>query len=240
MKKKAIGILLALVLVVSLAATASADSFEGSKGWTVTFTPQGKIVCNFTTADIQDEVLTLQPGDDITFTIVVGNLYKDSVDWYMLNTIVQSLEDGTIAENGAYSYVLTYQTSTGTVREIYNSEQVGGDISASGSVPEGLHQVNDALKEYFYLETQKPGTAGQVTLKVTLEGETQDNGYQDTLADLTMKFAAEITPTHIIIKTGDETNMLPYYIGMAVSGAVLLFLAIDGVKRRKRSGGAKA
>ena len=29
------------------------------------------------------------------------------------------------------------------------------------------------------------------------------------------------------VKTGDENNLLPYYIGMVVAGLIFLFLALD-------------
>ena len=75
-----------------------------------------------------------------------------------------------------------------------------------------------------------------------LDGETQGNDYQDTLADLAMNFAVELKEAapepgapRIIVKTGDDRNLLPYYVAMAVSGVLLLILAIDNVRRRARA-----
>ena len=43
-----------------------------------------------------------------------------------------------------------------------------------------------------------------------------------------------------MVKTGDETNNMPYYLGMTGSGVIVLLLAIDGVVRRKKKGGSQA
>ena len=234
MKRKFFAALLVLVMMLCLTATAFAEHLTGANGWTVTFTSEGKIASNFSSGSIQDAVSALQPGDDITLTVTLANEYKDSVDWYMMNTILKALEDGTAAAGGAYAYVLTYTGTSGT-NELYNSDRVGGELGGS-TAPEGLHEVNDALKDYFYLETMNKGGTGTVTLKVTLDGDTLNNGYQGTLADLRMRFAAEITPTRTVVVTGDSTNFKPYYIGMSVAGLLALVLAVDGMVQRKKAG----
>ena len=217
MKKRLFSVILLLALIASLSAPVFADHLTGDPSWTVTFTTAAKIESSFKTSEIQDAVSTLQPGDDITVTITLRNKYKESVDWYMMNSIIKSM------------------------RELYNSEKVGGQLAADDTTtPEGLHEVNDALKDYFYLEAMPTNGTGVVTLTVALEGETQGNRYQDTLADLRMRFAAEITPTRTVVKTGDETNNMPYYLGMTGSGVIVLLLAIDGVVRRKKKGGNQA
>ena len=75
-----------------------------------------------------------------------------------------------------------------------------------------------------------------MTLNVALEGETQGNSYQKTIADLTMRFAAEITPTRTVVRTGDETNVNTNYIVMGVAGLLALALAVDGMVQRKKAG----
>ena len=37
----------------------------------------------------------------------------------------------------------------------------------------------------------------------------------------------------VSLKVGDDTNRMPYYVAMGVSGAALLALAIVGTRRRK-------
>lgn len=234
MNKRIWAFLLALILTVSLQTAVFAEHQDGGSDWSVTFTSDGKINNNL--PPISEAISGLQPGDDVTFTIKMINNHKEKVDWYMLNAILQSLEDETVASGGAYTYVLSYQTSAGLDRELYNSETVGGDNPVDPSV-EGLHGVDSELKNYFYLESMPSGGTGVITLNVALEGETQGNRYWDTQAKLRMRFAAELTQTKTIVKTGDETNTLPYVIGMGVSGILILLLAIDGVKRRKKTGG---
>lgn len=234
MKKKVFALLLVLMLALSFSATAFADHFDGAAGWTVTFTSDAKMASNFSSGSVQDAISALQPGDDITLTITLANEYKDSVDWYMMNTIIKSLEDSASASGGAYTYVLNYKGSDGDT-ELYNSNKVGGNLDGK-SAPEGLHEVDSSLKDYFYLETMASGKTGIVTLNVALEGETQGNSYQKTIADLTMRFAAEITPTRTVVRTGDETNVNTNYIVMGVAGLLALALAVDGMVQRKKAG----
>ena len=65
-------------------------------------------------------------------------------------------------------------------------------MSAAG---EGLKEATSSLKEYFYLDTLSRNQSGVITLEVALDGETQGNDYQDTLADLQMEFAVELRDT---------------------------------------------
>lgn len=226
---------LACALALASPAPALADHMAGDDGWTVTYTASGTIESSYSGTEVQDSVGTLQPGDDITLTITLANASASDVDWYMWNTILKSLEDGTSAAGGAYTYVLTYRTSSGETKDLYDSDRVGGDSAPEGT-PEGLHGVDDALKDYFFLETMPAGTSGVVTLVVALDGESQGNGYQKALADLQMRFAAEAAGSGVVA-TGDERELRSYYIAMIAAGAVFLALAVFGLAARRRKGG---
>ena len=83
------------------------------------------------------------------------------------------------------------------------------------------------------------GKSGVVSLYVALDGESQDNSYQDSAAELQMRFAVEVVETSVVV-TGDESSsasLSPVYIGMGVSGLVILFLGIDGAVRSLRKRG---
>lgn len=237
MKKKVFAFIVVLSLILALPLAVSADHLSGSSGWTVEFTKDEKLVSNFSSNSLADEARGLQPGDDITFTITLKNSSGKTADWYVLNEIVNSLEDTQKkAAGGAYSYLLTYAPSAGTPVTIFDSNKVGGELNENE--PEGLHGVDTALKNYIALETMRTGKSGVVTLKVSLDGETQGNSYQDSIADLRLRFAVEVTPTGKIIKTGDESIKLsPFYIGMAVTGVLFMALAVDGFLQRKRQRG---
>ena len=236
MKKKVFAFIVVLSLILSLPLAVYADHLSGGSGWTVEFTKDEKLESNFSSSSLADAARGLQPGDDLTVTIRLINSSGKTADWYMLNEIIRSLEDTqTNAAGGAYAYQLTYAPSVGQLVTLYDSETVGGELN--GSEPEGLNEVDSALKNYMALETMRSGNSGTVTLKVSLDGETQGNSYQDSLADLRMRFAVELTPIGKIIKTGDESmNVSPFYIGMAVSGLLFLVLAVDGLRQRKKQG----
>ena len=236
MKKKVFAFIVVLSLILSLPLAVYADHLYGGSDWTVEFTKDEKLESNFSSSSIADAARGLQPGDDLTVTIRLINSSGKTADWYMLNEIIRSLEDTQAnAAGGAYAYQLTYAPSVGALVTLYDSETVGGELN--GSEPEGLNEVDSALKNYMALETMRSGNSGTVTLKVSLDGETQGNSYQDSLADLRMRFAVELTPIGKIIKTGDESmNVSPFYIGMAVSGLLFLVLAVDGLRQRKKQG----
>ena len=238
MKRKFAAFLLILCLMLALPMAASAEEWNGASDWVVTFTTANRIVSNFGETAIDDTLRNLQPGDQANFKITVLNSSGKTIDWYMQNSVIKSLEDSSAASGGAYSYILTYTTSAGTGRELYNSDTVGGEDSPAGA---GLNEINRTeLKDWIFLEQMATGRSGVVNLTVKLEGESQGNNYQDTMADLRMKFAAEIVPTRTIVKTGDEgTELKPIYIGMAAAGVLVLVLAIEGAVQNKKKRGQK-
>lgn len=249
MNKKILSVICLLCLLCSMAATAFANSYTSTVG-TVWFNSDGKSMGNdfqknLTDKNVEtalkDRMRQMQPGDDVTFVINLRNDYSKATNWYMTSKIVDSLEEGT-AENGAYSYYLRYVNNTNSSRnrDIFRSDTVGG-LNTSG-----LMEINDAMKgdytkngeKYFYLDNLSRGQGGQVLLTVSLDGETQGNDYQDRLADLKMNFAVQIadqgTPPSSgnAPKTGDENNLLPYYIAMIISGLLFLYFALDSYTDR--------
>ncbi|MCI8800373.1 hypothetical protein [Acetatifactor muris] len=251
MKKKCMGLLLACGLFLFTGAEARADDLLGQAGWKVTFTADSRMDSNFGQKSIDEAISGMQPGDNITFTLELGNQNGKMTDWYLTNEVVRSLEDtseNSTTGGGAYTYYLAY---TGANRSVvlFDSDTVGGDGS------EGLRDATDALKEdYVYLDTLYPGQGGSITLRVALDGETQGNAYQDTLADLRMQFAVEVRPEPVtvteegppatpqpgspgrtgLVRTGDDTNLIPYVIAMGVSGLLFLLLAVYGVKQNRK------
>ena len=238
MKRKFAAFLLILCLMLALPTAASAETLNGASDWVVTFTTANRIVSNFGETAIDDTLRNMQPGDTANFKITVLNSGGKTIDGYMQNSVIKSLEDSSAASGGAYSYILTYTPSAGTGRELYNSNTVGGENSPAGA---GLNEINRTeLKDWIFLEQMATGRSGVVNLQVKLEGESQGNSYQDTMADLRMKFAAEIVPTRTIVKTGDEgTELKPIYIGMAAAGVLVLGLAIEGAVQNKKKRGQK-
>lgn len=249
MKKKIICLILAIMVLFGLSTQTYANHLTGKQDWLVTFTPGEKMEANWdkgkVNTEFSDEVRQLQPGDDITFTVKLTNQHPQTTDWYMTNKVLKTLEETkAIAKGGAYSYLLTY-SGPGGEKELYNSETVGGDNS------QGMLEATSALEDYFYLDTLANGDMGEVNLVVMLDGETQNNSYMNTLGDLQMNFAVELksqpttpeTPTggtppttpQTVVKTGDQTNLLPLFIIMAASGIGFLILAISSVRSRRRA-----
>ena len=246
MKKKLFSLLLAVMMLLSMTTAVWADSLTGGSGWYVSFTGVNPLDTNFSGSEMSEKASNIQPGDDITFTIDVKNEKSGStVNYYLKNDIIKSFETSA-ANGGLYTYELSYVTSTGESKVFYSNAAVGG----TGS--EGLMVADASLDEYFLIDTIAAGKGGKLTLKVALDGETQGNAYQDTMAQLQLNFQVEevtqnstttvvttTTPkrqtiyTTTPVKTGDLTTTLPFIITFAAAGIVVLILAIVLVKRRR-------
>lgn len=236
MKKKFLVVSIMLCLVLSLHVSAFAAE---EKTYEATFTAKEKMEDNFNSSDIENTFAGLQPGDSKTFEVTIRNDHKNDTDWYMENSVIKTLEEQVEAAKNfggaAYEYKLTYNGNV-----IYDSSKVGGEENSQYN-DEGLHGATENLEEWFYLDTLKNGATGKVALTVGLDGETQANAYQDTLAQVALRFAVELketpdtppTPPNNVVKTGDDTQLSPMIIMAAASGLVLLLLAIYGMKLRR-------
>ena len=250
MRKRIFTMLLAcLMMVGAVGGSVHAESLTGKDGMACILKNK-KLESNFTSTDLTAAASEMQPGDDVTYKITLENQMDKSYDWWILNEIITSFEDNSIANGGAYEYYLDYTDPSGTTTVIYDSKTVGGEDTTGGT---GLHETTTALQNYIYLGAIGAGQSGYMTLKVTLDGETQGNDYQNTLAKLMLQYAVEETPeatnttvtrTHTTttttsssnpVKTGDETNYLPYILGMLLSGLILLLLALLSYNRYRKS-----
>ena len=204
MKKRWMGLLLACALVLGDGAAARAEDYKGDPGWSVEFTGS-KMESNFNTSDINDAIYDLQPGDSIDISVALRNTAGGSADWWMTNKVLQSLEDSQrVAASGGYTYTLAYQPPRGELETLYSSDTVGGERTGDMDVGEGLHEATESLDEYFYLDTLGTGEQGTISLTVALDGETQGNTYQDTLANLTLNFAVEERRNPVPVNDGDD------------------------------------
>lgn len=226
---KKIQIFIFLVLISFFPFSVHAQHLKTDKNWTVTLSKEGKMLTNFKENDMNHLVYTMQPGDDLSLDIRIKNQNKTMSNWYMKNDIIQSLEDASkTAQNGAYTYKLSYKDKNGKETVFYDNSVVGGEKKVPKDV-KGLHEATDSLKKYFYLAHLKSGDEGLVSLFIVLDGETQGNDYQNTLAELKLSFATELDgkPNEMtkirkhkvvktdIVKTGDRDTIF-YYLGFAL------------------------
>lgn len=251
MKRKILSLLMAAVMTVGMGTTVvSAEELQGEDGWKVTFDGEG-LNSNFEASQMTQEIYGILPGDSIELQVGIGNTGDGVTDWYMTNEVLQSLEDSqSVAEGGAYTYELIYVDPDGQEQVLYSSETVGGESDAAD---EGLHQASSSLEDYFYLGRLENTETGSVRLRVALDGETQGNDYQDTLARLQMNFAVEEVEARTVEekgednvinkvvkkvvmtapKTGDPTQIMALCAAALVSGIVLLILAVVSMKKRR-------
>lgn len=251
MGKKILCLVMAAFMTVGTSINVFAENIQGTEDWTVRFDGK-KMNSSFNTSDVNAAVYKLLPGDSMELQIGIENTSREKTDWYMTNEIIQSLEESqNAAEGGAYTYRLTYVNHENKETVLYSSEKVGGE--GSGAAGEGLEQATGAMEDYFYLDRLGEGEAGKVYLTVSLDGETQGNGYQDTLAKLQINFAVEkvtadvvykpgdpvkITETKKLFKsrpkTGDETRVIAVCAVTLVSGLILLFLGMKAIHKNRR------
>lgn len=242
-------------LLASMNMTAYAETSHGNSEWSVVFTEDKKMEANFKTADLDEVIYGLQPGDNVIITLKLQNKNKSATDWYMTNKVLYSLEDrsnNSATSGGAYTYKLTYRDPDGKTDTLFDSDTVGGEGGSAAG--EGLRQATNGLEDYFYLDTLKNGESGAVTLEVALDGDTQGNDYQDTLADLQMNFAVELaddgdggsTPGDsstpgggngrrtTAVRTGDDLSLTPFIITAFVTGILLLIFAAYSQNQREK------
>ena len=267
MKNRKVGTwLLSGLMLFGLALPVQAETFYGDSNWNVTFNANNEMVSSFSTANINDVVSGMQPGDNVIITLKLKSENASATDWYMQNEVLYSLEDRSANKQtggGAYTYRLVYTDKSGTRNVLFDSDTVGGESGGTvddmlADMGEGLRGATNALKDYFYLDTLYNGQGGTITLEVALDGETQGNDYQNTLADLQMNFAVEMNPDAVrereetsgrteeerirdrasargtsVVRTGDESNLTPFVIASSVSGVLLLLLSMYGVVGKK-------
>lgn len=240
--------MLAAVALLTLGAPASAlaEQYEGRTDWSVTFTAGKEMVHAPEDMSFTDVVSDMQPGDVETINVAVRNDYAGATDWYLSNKVLKSLENSvTVAEGGAYAYELSYKGPSGEVKTLFSSDEVGGE--AVGEAGEGLREATSSLESYLLLDRLGAGEQGAVTLRVALDGETNNNAYQDTLADIQMNFAVELadedappapgssTPSRAgLPQTGDPLNMAWALALAGAAGLALLVLAICGLRMRRQ------
>lgn len=265
--KRFLSLVLCLSLAVCAAPAALADDVDGGE-YHVKFTADKKMETDYGDVGTRGEEdtaykrlsQTMQPGDTATIVMNIRNSYGESTDWYMSNEIIQSLEestyqgvDNTVAEGGAYTYRLVYEGPAGSAnsRVLYDSNRVGGENGMTGA-NEGLELATEGLENWLYLDSLRTNQDGKLLLTVALDGESQGNDYQDTLAKLIMRFAVEETPKttterHIQhervittelhyapVKTGDESRLLLWSLVMLGCGIAALVLAAVNHRRDRR------
>lgn len=251
MKKRFLCLIMAVFLIVLTPLNVFAEDYKSSKDWKVAFNGN-KMETNFSGTDVAEELLNnIQPGDSFTVKIRLEENSGKASDWYMKNDIISTLEDGSVANGGAYTYLLSYTDPSGASTEIYNSDTVGGESFNQGK--EGLHEVSNGLDTYIYLDRLENGKSAYVSLYVKLDGETQGNDYQKTLAKLQLNFAVEKVADEVIekhtvqkkhetreivtystqmVKTGDQSQVVLFSVITLLSGLALGILAFILLKKR--------
>lgn len=244
------GAVIAGTMTVGTGTTVYAEDFTSQGDWSVTFNGEG-MESSFSSQEMADEIYGILPGDSIELKVNVQNDSREDTDWYMSNEVIKSLEEGSTAQGGAYGYQLRYVNAAGEETVLFDSDTIGGDEGE-----EALQEVTGSLEDYFYLDRLGSDQGGTVYLTVALDGETQGNDYQNTLAQLQMNFATEIVEPDTVqgedkvinrtvkeadktvyrtqrVKTGDESQTLLYSAIALVSGLVLLGLGVMALKKKK-------
>ena len=228
MKKLSLGILTAFVLLLSLTVTAIAAEADYNYDLGTTEYDGSKL----NTSNVDVSLDQLVPGESALFTVTLKNSSDKETDWYMSNEAIWGFENNQELSGGAYTYILSYNGD-----EIYNNEVVGG---VKPDDPADTHDSTDALgDDYFFLGTLSKGQTAKVTLYVELDGLSQNDDFMDSLSEIKLKFAVEEKETNTIIKTGDTTKALPFFIGAGVAGVAIIVLLVVRI-RKNRKGGAKA
>lgn len=196
---------------------------------------------NYDDGTLVDRIAGLEPGDSLEYTVTYSNDSDVTVDYYMLAKTLQTLEQSKdVAENGGYRFVLKDIGPNGET-VLFDNSKVGGDTVIANL--KGLQQATNATQEYFHINQLKPGQSAKTYLRVEFEEETQANDYMDTIGDLRIAYAVELSPTKGDVpdkktyenhpKTGDTTDILKYILMMTAAVLVGLLAFISWRKDRK-------
>ena len=235
-----------LIMMLALVMTLAMSSMVFAEGKDGTYTFNGTDIVNDEGTSIVEKLSGLEPGDSIDIELEYVNDTSDTTEWYMQNEVLKTLEEGSDAANGGYTYVLTNVGPDGEETEIFNSDKVGGEDTTGGT---GLEQATNGTDDWFFIQELKGGESGKTLLSVELDGETQVNTYQDTDASLDIIYAVEkvkdgetivekVTKKKTITKTvntGDTTSILPMVI-LFVAAALMLVLAILNHRKDRKDG----
>lgn len=175
----------AVALALCCALPAHADS--GEAGWSVTLDADGQMTSDYAqNKDAIDAALSgLLPGDSFALNVTLKNDNDARSSWYMTSKAIKTLEEASEASNGAYTYKLLYNGEV-----VYGSDTVGGDG------PGGFMEISSATGDWFWLGYIDSGQTGNVRIEMSLDGETQDNSYMNTVGRLSVSFAAEFNDGH--------------------------------------------
>ncbi len=245
--KKVLILLTALALTFCMTGVSFAQthSFNGACAY------DGKTISgDFTSDTFAASQSQLEPGDDLEYTIKYTNNGSKTTKWYMLNSVLETLEEQKdAAEHGGYTYTLKNIGPDGKETILFNNSEVGGD-KVVGKL-KGLYQATTSTGDYFFIQELKPGQTGTTYIYVQFDGETEVNDYMDTYGKLRVAYAVEDKTkagppdddskkklTTSETRTGDSTSILKWVLLMT---AALLGIILTIVSwRRDRKDGEKA
>lgn len=230
--KKIVSLLLALMMIVSLAVPAFATSADQSAGaGSVNFQKSKKVtitpaLSNLTPTDLFGEFKNVMPGDRLSETVTIKNW---AVNYDYVKVYIQAkkhdasnrpLIDVTAAENYDFLSKLTLTVTDSKGNQIYKA------------APNSSVRLDDEgdLKNAVYLGTLDGGKS--MKLNVQLEVPiTLDNTYANAMGEVDWIFYYEAIPySSDSPKTGDYIIMTALTL-MVLSGAALAILLI--AKKRK-------
>lgn len=236
--KKITTLLLSLTMVLMMSQAAFAEN-----GGTFTYRG-GSTIEGDEAAQKPIDFSGLEPGDSMELEFTYVNDSDEDTVWYLSNDVIKSLEDGSDATDGGYTYELTNKgVKEGTVT-IFRSDAVGGDETLDPDTEDkGLHDATNALgDDWIYIDELAPGEKGSTILKVALDGESQANVYQTTEGQLKIAYAVEtiVGEDQVIhygkkINTGDETNLF-LLMGTFLGSLLLLILVILSYRKDRKDG----
>lgn len=212
MKKKALALILALMVLSATGITALANGTA-----TVSFTENKTL--EYSNVTVEDGVVNLGsafedvvPGETREQIITVKNDNKHTADFYISAQVLKALEESKDAAKGAgYDIVLKAGDTV-----LYDST-VGGYNAGQTASDTGIGEMNDALEDYVLFATLKNGEAAEVVLSISFDGEAMDNSgaidYSSTIGQIAFDFKAgyeEPTGKTVIVKEVTEDGEITY------------------------------
>lgn len=193
-----------------------------------------------------DAFENMASGESATEVISVANKSDETVNFYVSQNTIQSLEQSNNTNGAAYEFGLSVGSSKDDARLLLSKETGGYDVNGKAS-DEGLTDIKE-IEGYTFFKTLKPGESTNLYMTLYLNGEGNDINYANAVGKIQLGFKIDTyshqpsiieqiktNTVYKYVKTGDENHVLIYLAGLVAGAIIVSAWAVK--KHRKKVAG---
>ena len=162
----------------------------------------------------------MAPGDTAVQKIALVNDSNDTMNFYLSEDTVGTLEEKNQASGGAYTYSIYLEGSEENFLDVAMGGYTSADADGADANTSNISEVE--LENFVYLVQLEPGQSTYLYLELYLNGEGNDNSgssnYTEATADLELNFGAYSIEHEIIYGDPEiETTIIDRVIEIVTS-----------------------